>query len=318
MVAVGINFVFRGYWNAVERPRLYLRTLLLVHATNIFLNWVLIFGNLGAPALGAVGAGAASAIAVSVGAISHLYLATRYARGAGFLRARPDGPLFGELVRLAIPAGVQQLLFCVGMASFFAIVGRVSAEALAAGTVLMNLSLAWILPANAFGLAAASFAGQAFGADDPNDADRWARQVARLAALIVGVLALPAVFVPDWIVSVFLPDASAVALARWPLQITAATIALEAVGIVMLNAHFGVGAMRRVLTLSALALWGFCVPTAALVGPVLGAPFVWVWSVWVAYRMLMAAAMFWSWRRRDWVRVTDTSRDGGILPAPTP
>ncbi len=307
VAAVGINFVFRGYWNAVERPRLYLSTLLLVHATNIFLNWVLIFGHLGAPALGAVGAGAASAVAVWFGSALHLYLATRYARAAGFARARPRGPLFAELVRLAIPAGVQQLLFFLGMASFFAIVGRVSAQALAATTVLMNLSLAWILPANAFGLAAASFAGQAFGAGDTADADRWVWQVARLGAVIVAVLALPALVVPDLILGGFLPEADAVGLARRPLQLTAATIGIEAVGIVMLNAHFGVGAMRRVLTLSTIALWVFCVPAAGFAGPVAGAPFFAVWGVWVTYRVLLAFAMTWSWRRRDWARPTPSA-----------
>lgn len=300
VAAVGINFVFRGYWNAVERPWLYIRTLLLVHATNILLNWVLIFGNLGAPALGATGAGAASAIAVSAGACSHLYLATRYARDAGFLRARPTATLFRELVRLAIPAGVQQLLFFLGMMTFFSIVGRVSAQALAAGTVLMNLSLAWILPANAFGLAATSFAGQAFGAGDPDDADRWVRQVARLAATIVGLLALPALFAPEVILSAFLPAADALLLAKRPLQLTAASIALEAYGIVMLNAHFGVGSMRRVLSVSSVTLWVVCLPSAWLLGPVLGAPFVAVWCAWIAYRMLLAVAMTWSWRRRDW------------------
>ncbi|NIV76135.1 MAG: MATE family efflux transporter, partial [Gammaproteobacteria bacterium] len=68
---------------------------------------------------------------------------------------RPTRALFRDLIELAIPAGAQQLLFFVGMAAFFSIVGHVSSEALAAGTVLMNLSLAWILPGNAFGLAAA-------------------------------------------------------------------------------------------------------------------------------------------------------------------
>src|SRR5690606_32333350 len=43
MVAVGMNYSFRGYWNAVDLSRLYLRTLLVMHACNIFLNWVLIF-----------------------------------------------------------------------------------------------------------------------------------------------------------------------------------------------------------------------------------------------------------------------------------
>jgi len=47
MVFVGMNFAFRGYWNAVDLSRLYLRTILLMHAVNIFLNYALIFGHFG-------------------------------------------------------------------------------------------------------------------------------------------------------------------------------------------------------------------------------------------------------------------------------
>ena len=50
---VGANFCFRGYWNAIDLPRLYMTTLIVMHTANIFMNWVFIFGNLGAPALGA-------------------------------------------------------------------------------------------------------------------------------------------------------------------------------------------------------------------------------------------------------------------------
>ena len=59
MVAVGMNFSFRGYWSAIHMTGIYLRTLLVMHAINIFLNWVLIFGNLGAPEMGVYGAGLA-------------------------------------------------------------------------------------------------------------------------------------------------------------------------------------------------------------------------------------------------------------------
>ena len=47
MVFVGCNFAFRGYWNAIDLSRYYMGTLIVMHAVNIFLNWVLIFGNLG-------------------------------------------------------------------------------------------------------------------------------------------------------------------------------------------------------------------------------------------------------------------------------
>ena len=56
MVAVGMNFSFRGYWSAIHLTGIYLRTLLIMHAINIFLNWVLIFGKWGAPPLGVAGA----------------------------------------------------------------------------------------------------------------------------------------------------------------------------------------------------------------------------------------------------------------------
>ena len=62
--AVGINFSFRGFWNGIRQSHIYMRTLVLMHAANICLNYILIFGNFGAPALGVQGAGIASALSV--------------------------------------------------------------------------------------------------------------------------------------------------------------------------------------------------------------------------------------------------------------
>ena len=45
---VGMNFAFRGYWNALDMSRIYMSTLVVMHISNIFFNWVFIFGNLGA------------------------------------------------------------------------------------------------------------------------------------------------------------------------------------------------------------------------------------------------------------------------------
>ena len=50
IVFVGMNYSFRGYWNAVDHARVYMSTLVVMHGLNIFLNYVLIFGHFGAPA----------------------------------------------------------------------------------------------------------------------------------------------------------------------------------------------------------------------------------------------------------------------------
>ena len=43
-VAVGMNFVFRGFWNGISEGKKYLYILLLMHLVNIIVSWVLIFG----------------------------------------------------------------------------------------------------------------------------------------------------------------------------------------------------------------------------------------------------------------------------------
>ena len=85
MVAVGMNFSFRGYWSAIHMTGVYLRTLLIMHAINIFLNWVLIFGKLGAPEMGVMGAGVATTISLYIGTGLYFFFALRHARDKGFL-----------------------------------------------------------------------------------------------------------------------------------------------------------------------------------------------------------------------------------------
>ena len=69
-----------------------------MHAINIFLNWVLIFGNLGAPALGVKGAGLATTISVFIGTGIYFFFALRHAQGKGRFRLarQPRGHLSRE------------------------------------------------------------------------------------------------------------------------------------------------------------------------------------------------------------------------------
>lgn len=100
MPGVGSNFAFRGYWNGVNLSRLYLRTLLVMHASNIVLNYLLIFGAFGFSELGAVGAGVASTIA------TYIYLGVRHAYPGGFLRRLPSLDEMKRMLKLSVPAGV--------------------------------------------------------------------------------------------------------------------------------------------------------------------------------------------------------------------
>jgi len=299
VAGVGMNFAFRGYWNAIERSGLYLRTILLIHVVNVALDYVLIFGHLGAPPLGVLGAAIASTVAVYVGLTAYVVLGLRVGRADGFLRGIPDGQTMRALLRMSLPAAMQQVLFFAGLTAFYVILGAIGTADLAAGTVLVTLMLVAILPANAFGLAAASLVGQSLGAGKPNDADRWAKQVLRLGIGVVTAIALPALVAPDLILAGFLDEATR-ALASTPLRLLAFVMPFDALGLILMNAHLGAGRTATVLKVTTLLQWGVFLPVAWLLVAGLGLGSTAVWTAYVLYRLVQSALFVQSWRSRRW------------------
>jgi putative MATE family efflux protein len=303
MVALGMNFAFRGYWNGVDLSKVYMRTLIVMHATNIFLNWTLIFGHFGLPALGTTGAGIGSAIATFLGTVLYIGQALRLARRNGFLRGLPDRRTMVTMLRLSVPAGIQQFFFAAGMTVFFWIIGKVGTAELAASNVLVNLLLVAILPGIGFGMASATLVGQALGRGDKLDARAWAWDVSKMAVVLVGAIAAVGLLFPDLLLRWFLHDAETLGLARLPLRIVAATIWFDTLGMVLMNSLLGAGDSRRVMIVSVALQWGVFLPAAFLVGPVLGFGMIGVWTAQVAYRALQTVFFAAMWRGGKWATI---------------
>ena len=304
MAAVGANFSFRGYWNGVSMSRLYLRTLLVMHVVNVVLNYAFIFGKLGAPRMGATGAAVGTAVSTYVGTAYYFYLGRVYARDGGFLRAMPSWDTIRSMIRLAIPNSVQQLFFAAGYTVLFSIVARVGTNELAGANVLIQIMLVAILPGLGLGLAAASLVGQALGRGDPDDAERWGWDVVKVGMFFMAMLGLPMVIAPEWILGQFFAnEPGALEVATAPLRLVGAFMIMDAVGMVLLNALIGAGAMRMAAIMSISTQWGLFLPAAYLVGPVLGYGLLGIWICNIAYRGLFALIMASLWRSRRWANI---------------
>jgi multidrug resistance protein, MATE family len=310
MVAVGMNFSFRGYWSGVNLSRLYLRTLIVMHGTNITLNWVLIYGNLGAPALGAAGAGIATTIATYLGSGYYFVLAIRHAGSGGFLRRWPEGAVLRAIGRLSLPNAFQQLFFALGFNVLFWIIAHsnvrdqaLATAEVAAANVVINVTLVAVLPGLGLGLAAASLVGQALGRSDPADAKAWGWDVVKIGAGVMTVLGLPMLLFPDLILRIFLHEPLTLEVARGPLRLVGATIGIDAVGMVLMNALIGAGASRTSMVVTIATQWLLFLPVAYVLGPVLGLGLMAIWSAQVSYRALSALIFAHLWRRGSWVAI---------------
>ena len=303
IVFVGINFAFRGYWNALDLSRLYMKTLILMHACNIVLNYALIFGHFGAPAFGVTGAGMASAISMAIGTTIYLYLGLKHVRKDGFLRCLATRDETVALVSVSIPAGLQQLFFAAGLVAMFWIIGRIGTPELAAANVLVTVLLFAILPGLGLGLACATLVGQALGKREPDDAYQWAWDVAKVTVVLLTILGLPMSIAPDLVSSIFIHEASTRDLARWPMRIMGLTMPIEAIGFAFMHGMLGAGDARRVMFVSVSTQWLLFLPLAFIVGPVLGYGLLGVWLWQSGSRTLQSWLYLTMWRGRRWQHI---------------
>jgi putative MATE family efflux protein len=300
LVGLGLNFAFRGYWNGVDRSMLYMRTLVLMHVVNIFLNWVFIFGNLGAPELGATGAAVATVVATYLGAAYYFLLGWREARGSGFLEAWPGREVYRSLLTLSVPRGIQQTLFAAGLVVFSVIVGMIGTEQLAVHQVIVNILLVCVLPGVGFGLAGATLVSQELGRGQPEEAERWGWDVVKIGAVAITVIASPALIFPEVLLAGFVHDPDTLALGVAPLRVVALGITIDVVGVILMNAVIGAGATRTSAAVSILTQWLLFLPVAFIVGPVMGWGLTAVWIANMCYRVVQTGIFAVIWKRGAW------------------
>jgi putative MATE family efflux protein len=303
IIAVGMNFSFRGYWTAVKNTRLYFRTLLTMHTINIALNYCLIFGKLGLPALGTTGAAIGTAISLWLGSAIYFWHGHRLARPAGFLHGLPNAEQLGGLLKLGLPSSLQQLFFAAGFTVLFWIVGQVGTREVAVTNVLINITLVAILPGMGLGLAAATLVGQALGRGEPEDAYRWGWDVSRVGVAIFAVLGAAMLFFPKVLLGLFLHEAELLELGDIPLRLIGVSVAFDAIGLILMQALLGAGASAMVMRISVGMQWLLFLPLAWLVGPGLGNGLLAIWLVFVGYRALQTAAFVTLWRKREWAAI---------------
>lgn len=207
---------FRRYLQAMNIVRPVTVTLLAANVVNAAVNWILIFGRFGAPALGLRGSAIATVVARTFMAVVLLVvIGVNQARMTTKLRDTPLGVDLARirtLVRIGLPAA-GQVLFEVGVfAMATALAGRVSADALAANQIALNMaSLTFMVPYGV-GSAGAVRVGQAIGRLDLPGARAAGWTAIALGVSFMALASSVFLTVPAALVRAYTHDESVIAL----------------------------------------------------------------------------------------------------------
>jgi MATE family multidrug resistance protein len=256
--------VLRQTLQALGRLAPIVVTVVAANAVNVALNWVLIYGNLGSPAYGAVGSAWASSASRWAMAAALLALGWRELRGyvvplrREALAPRPVARMF----RLGLPIGAQYVLEFGAFAAIALLMGWLGTTQMAAHEVAINLaSLTFMVP---FGVASAAavLVGHAVGRGDAPSARRAAG-----AALWCGVgfMTLSAALfrlAPEWLARLYTGDVTVVAVAATLIPIAGVFQVFDGLQAVSGGILRGVGDTRSPLVVNVLGFWLIGMPVS--------------------------------------------------------
>lgn len=195
-LALPAALVFRTVYalgTAVSRPKIVMAINLSAIGVKASLNWVLIYGHLGLPALGATGAGLATAITswlslgIGLWVITHDHYFDRFALTLG----TPSWPAQKELLRLGLPMGGSYLVEVCAFTFMALLVARDGTYVSGGHQIMSNLAALCYMMPMALGVATAAVTAQAIGAGRPRQAQQ--NSLAGMALGLSGALLTSAV-----------------------------------------------------------------------------------------------------------------------------
>ena len=302
---IAAAMVLSGFFRGLGDTRTPLYATVTSNLVNLVLNYGLVFGHLGMPALGVVGSGLATAVAEWVAAIFLLIRLRTAAMDADFATA-PIGPNTAAIVRFlrtSVPIGGQWMLDMLAFATFSTLVARMGSTAMAASQAMISLMHLSFMQVLGIAIAVSTLVGRYIGAGDLPAAERSHSTGVYLGVgLSVGAAAL-FLSAPQLFLRIFTDDTAVLTLGAPLLAIGAAFQICDAVGVLSGGALRGAGDTRWPFIVQTLLAWGVFLPAAYVGGRLLDGGLAGAWTGGVVYVAVLGIALQWRFRSGAWKRV---------------
>jgi MATE family multidrug resistance protein len=275
------------------------------NAFNALFAWALIYGRLGLPALGARGAGYATATTemLELGAMLLLFLRDeRRARSAGLLAREPlaFGRALRDIADVGVPTGVQFVAEMLAFTTLTVVVGSIGKEEIAAHQIALNVIRVSFLPGIAVAEAASVLVGRSLGSRRLDQADQAVKSGLLIAVGFMAVCGLFFALAGGLLGGFFSSDPLVVRCAQRLLVVAAIFQVLDAVNIVFRVALRGAKDTRVVAIIGVLIVWAFLPTCAYVLGKVCGLGALGAWLGFIGETTLGATVFMLRWKRGGW------------------
>lgn len=282
---------FRQYSEGQSNTFVPMVVSVVANLINVGLNYVLIYGNLGFEAMGLNGAGYATLIARVIMFVLMIWLMRKNCRG---FRWKFKMVTIKKLLKLGVPSGLQYTFEIGAFATAAIMVGWISAEALAAHNIALNLAAITYMATTGLAAAATIRIGNQIRLKDRRNLRIAGFSAFALAAVFMAFCGLLFIVLRYQLPALYIDNDEVIATASTLLIVAAAfqiSDGLQAVGLGVLR---GLTDVKIPTLVTFIAYWLTAIPLGYFLGFMLN---LGVSGVWYALCIgLTIAAVFHIWR----------------------
>jgi len=250
-----------SFFSGIGRTRIVMVSAVTAMLVNVGMNYILIYGKLGSPALGVRGAAYGTVIGgvFGLGVLLTAYLSGQTRQTFRVWHSlRFDGDAMAKLLRFGYPAGVEMFLNLMAFNAMIVAFHAHSPATATAVTVMFNWDMVSFVPLIGIQIGVMSLVGRYMGAGQPDIAHRAAMSGLKCGSLYSLIILILFVGFPKDLVAVFRPEQvdaifrEAAPIAVRMIRIASIYVMLEAALVVFSGTLRGAGD----------TVWAMCVSVA--------------------------------------------------------
>ena len=279
-----------------------------VNIINVTLNFLLIYPTreiwgitVPGAGLGVIGAAAASAIAFAFGGIRITMVLWKHPlispKGASF---KPDIAILKPCLRTALPNMLQRFGTSLGYVAFAAMINSLGEVATAAHTIANTVESAFYIPGYGMQTAAATLAGNAYGAEDKERMNELARMFIPIEIVLMVFSGGALFLLAPALVGIFSQSAEVIALGTTVLRMVALSEPFYGVSIIVEGMMLGVGNTKQPFVFNILGMWGVRIVGTFICTQLLGMGLVSAWACMIAHNLLLFCLFLYCYASRKW------------------
>ena len=288
------NGIFRG----IKDTKTSLYVAGSINIVNLFLDYVLIFGNFGFPEWGITGAAVATVAGNFIGILLQWSRLKKLPFKISFFSCVSKKDIW-EIIRFAIPSGLQEANFSLSRLLGLTFILSLGTAAFAANQIGIAIEAISTMPGWGVAIACTALVGHSIGENNPNKSQEYTLYSTIIASIFMGILACFFFFIPKTLISFFInkQEIDVIRIGAICLQVAAFEQIPIAI-VTVLGSYFkGIGNPKTPFYVSFFTNWFLRLPIAFYLISILRLPVYIYWFITTFQWLVESVILYYLYRK---------------------